>query len=128
MSSQVTRRVIEVTSLSASDETSDLTVGTAKVTFRMQHGFVLSDVRASVTTAPTGSAITVDINKNGTTVLSTKLTIDATEKTSFTAATPPVISVAELADDDEITIDIDVVGSTIAGAGLKVYLHGRVIA
>lgn len=127
MSDQIIRRVIEVTGLAVSDETTALTTGTGKLTFRMQHGFVLSEVRASVTTAPTDATIIVDINQNGTTVLSTKLTIDATEKTSFTAATPPVISVATLADDDEITIDIDQVGSTIAGAGLKVYLHGRVI-
>jgi hypothetical protein len=29
-----------------------------------------------------------------------------------------------LAEDAEITIDVDGVGSTIAGAGLKVYLLG----
>jgi hypothetical protein len=81
-------------------------------------------VRASVTTAPTGATLTVDINESGSTILSTKLTIDASEKTSTTAATPAVISDAALADDAEITIDIDQIGSTIAGAGLKVTLIG----
>ena len=52
------------------------------------------------------------------------MTIDAGEKTSTTAATPAVISDANLADDAEITIDIDTIGSTIAGAGLKVALIG----
>ena len=66
----------------------------------------------------------VDINESGTTILSTKLTIDASEKTSTTAATPAVISDATLADDAEITIDIDGVGSTVAGAGLKVTFIG----
>lgn len=107
-----------------SDETTALTTGTAKVTFRMPYAFTLSAVRASVTTAPTGATITVDINESGTTILSTKLTIDATEKTSTTAATPAVISDTSLADDAEITIDIDQVGSTVAGAGLKVSLIG----
>lgn len=106
------------------DETTDLTTGTGKITFRMPYAFTLSAVRASVTTAPTGAALTVDINEGGTTILSTKLTIDASEKTSTTAATPPVISDSALADDAEITIDIDQVGSTIAGAGLKVTLIG----
>ncbi len=110
--------------IAVGDETTALTVGTAKVTFRMPYAFTLSAVRASVTTAPTGSVLTVDINEAGTTILSTKLTIDATEKTSTTAATPAVISDAALADDAEITIDIDGVGSTVAGAGLKVYLIG----
>lgn len=116
--------------IACSDETTALTAGTAKVTFRMPFPMTLlsgaAGVRASVTTAPTGSALTVDINEAGTTILSTKLTIDATEKTSTTAATPAVISDTSLADDAEMTIDIDGVGSTIAGAGLKVYLIGYV--
>lgn len=112
--------------IAASDETTALTTGTAKVTFRMPYAFTLTAVRASVTTAPTGaSLLTVDINESGTTILSTKITIDASEKTSTTAATPPVISDTALADDAEMTIDIDQVGSTIAGAGLKVYLIGK---
>lgn len=110
--------------IACSDETTALTTGTAKVTFRMPFAMTLTAVRASVTTAPTGSALTVDINEGGTTILSTKLTIDATEKTSTTAATAAVISDASLADDAEMTIDIDAVGSTIAGAGLKVTLIG----
>lgn len=110
--------------IACSDETTALTTGTAKVTFRMPYAFTLTAVRASVTTAPTGSVLTVDINEAGTTVLSTKLTIDATEKTSTTAATAAVISDTALANDAEITIDIDAVGSTVAGAGLKVYLIG----
>lgn len=110
--------------IACSDETTALTTGTAKVTFRMPYAFTLSAVRASVTTAPTGSVLTVDINEGGASILSTKLTIDASEKTSTTAATPAVISDSALADDAEMTIDIDGVGSTIAGAGLKVYLIG----
>ena len=84
----------------------------------------LTAVRASVTTAPVGSTIIVDINENGTSILSTKLSIDASEKTSTTAATAAVISDSSIADDAEITIDIDQVGSTTAGAGLKVWLIG----
>lgn len=110
--------------VACSDETTALTTGTAKVTFRMPYGFTLTAVRASVTTAPTGSTVVVDINEGGVSILSTKLSIDAGEKTSTTAATPPVISDTALADDAEITIDIDQVGSTIASAGLKVYLIG----
>ena len=111
--------------IAVSDETTALTTGVAKVTFRMPYAFTLTAVRASVTTAPTGSVLTVDINEGGTSILSTKLTIDASEKTSTTAATAAVISDSALADDAEITIDIDTVGSTIAGAGLKVWLIGN---
>lgn len=111
--------------VAASDETTALTTGTAKVTFRMPYAFTLSAVRASLTTAQTsGSLLTIDINESGTTILSTKLTIDNTEKTSTTAATPPVISDTVLADDAEITIDIDQIGDGTA-KGLKVVLIGK---
>lgn len=113
--------------IACSDETTALTTGTAKVTFRMPFAMTLTDVRASVTTAPTGGTLlTVDVNENGSSILSTKLTFDASAKTTTTAATPRVISDSSLADDAEITIDIDAVGSTVAGAGLKVYLIGYV--
>jgi hypothetical protein len=107
-----------------SDEVTALTTGAAKTTFRIVGDHTLSEVRASVTTAPTGSAITIDVNESGTTIFSTELTIDATEYTSTTAATPAVIDAPALADDAEITVDIEAIGSTIAGAGLKVVLIG----
>lgn len=110
--------------VAVSDETTALTTGTAKVTFRMPCAMTLSDVRASLTTAQaSGSIFTVDINESGSSILSTKLTIDNTEKTSTTASTPAVISDTALADDAEITIDIDQVGDGTA-KGLKVYLIG----
>jgi hypothetical protein len=111
--------------IACSDETTAITTGTAKATFRMPYAFTLTAVRASVTTAPTGSTIIIDINEAGSTILSTKLSIDASEKTSTTATTTAVISDSALADDAEITVDFDKVGSTIAGAGVKVYLIGH---
>jgi hypothetical protein len=110
--------------VAASDETTALTAGTAKITFRMPRAVTLTAVRASLTTAQaSGSIFTVDINEAGTSILSTKLTIDNTEKTSTTAATPPVISDVNLADDAEMTIDIDQIGDGTA-KGLKVTLIG----
>lgn len=107
-----------------SDELTALTPGPGKLTFRIPHGMTVTEVRASVLTAPTGAPIIVDINEAGVSILSTKLSIDATEKTSTTATTAPVISDATLADDAEITVDIDQVGSTIPGTGLKIVLIG----
>jgi len=110
--------------IAASDETTDLATGTAKATFRMPYAFTLTAVRASVTTAPAGSAITVGINQNGTSILSTDITIADGSKTSV-GGTAPVISTSALADDAEITIDIDTIGSSTAGTGLKVTLIGN---
>jgi hypothetical protein len=111
--------------IAASDETTALTTGTNKVQFRIPYAFTLTAVRASVNTAPTGATLTIDINESGTSILSTKITIDISEKTSTTAATPPVINDTALADDSIIGIDIDQIGSTVAGAGLKVTLIGN---
>jgi hypothetical protein len=88
----------------------------------MPYGFVLSSVKASLTTASSSGIPTFDINEGGTTILSTKLTIDASEKTSSTAATAAVISDANLAADAEITFDIDVAGT--GATGPKIYLIG----
>jgi hypothetical protein len=110
--------------LAASDETTALTTGTSKVSFRMPFAMTLTEVRASLVTAQTSGAIfTVDINEAGVSVISTKLTIDNTELTSVTAATPPVISDSALADDALITIDIDQIGDGTA-KGLKILLKG----
>src|SRR5262245_19776101 len=106
------------------DDTTAITAGTAKLTFRMPFGMTLQEVRGSLATAQaSGSIFTVDVNEDGTTVLSTKLTIDNTEKTSTTAATPPVISDSKIADDAEISIDVDQIGDGTA-KGLKVTLIG----
>lgn len=111
--------------VACSDETTAITSsGTAKVTFRMPYAMTLTAVRASLTTAqPSGSIFTVNIKESGTTILSTKITIDNTETTSTTAATPPVISDSSLADDAEMTVFVDQVG-TSGATGLKVWLIG----
>ena len=111
--------------IAASDESTNLTTGTDKVYFRMPYAGTLLAVKATVNTAPTGSTLICDINEAGTSVLGTKLSIDASEKTSDTAASAATITDSALANDAEITIDIDQVGSTVAGKGLKVYLKVR---
>jgi hypothetical protein len=118
-------RPVESLIVACSDEATALTTGTSKITFRMPYAFTVTAVRASLTTAQTsGSIFTVDINEGGTSIISTKLTIDNTEKTSTTAATAAVISDSSLADDAEMTVDIDQVGDGTA-KGLKVYLIGH---
>ena len=120
----VTDLAYELIGIACSDETTDLATGTAVATFRMPFAMNLQEVRASVTTAPSGATLIIDINESGVSILSTNISIDDGEKTSETAATAPVISDSSLADDAEITVDIDQVGSTTAGAGLKIWLIG----
>jgi hypothetical protein len=115
-----------VLAVACSDESTALTTGTNKVKFINPYGtaFNVTAVVASLSTAQTsGSIFTVDINEAGTSILSTKLTIDNTETNSSTAATPAVISDASIAAYAEIEVDIDQVGDGTA-KGLKVYLIG----
>ena len=115
-------RVLDCIGISVVSESTTLTTGTAKRTFRMPFAFTVTGVRANLSTASSSGTPTVDINDGGTTILSTKLTIDANELTSTTAATAAVVSDTALADDAEITIDIDVAGT--GAKGLKVYING----
>lgn len=107
-----------------SDETTDLEVGTGALSFHAPFAMTLTNIRFTLNSAATGSAAQFDVNKNGSTILSTKATIDTGETTSRTAATPLVISSATVADDDLITIDIDAVGSTNPGKGAKCWFYG----
>jgi len=106
-----------------SDLTTALTTGTNKAFLPFPQSFTITSVRAELLTAQSsGTILTVDINKNGTTILSTKLTIDNNETTSLTATTPAVISNTAIANDDRITFDIDAVG--LGGLGLIVWIIG----
>ena len=105
------------------DETTAITTGTAKATFHMpDFATTLTDVAVGLTTAGTGSVITVDLNEAGVSVLSTKVTVDATEKHSSDATTAPVISDSALAANALMSVDLDAVDSGGVGAGPKIYL------
>jgi len=73
-----------------------------------------------VKTAPTGSAVIVDILKNGATIFSTKPQIAA----GATEGSVTSFSVGTCAADDTLQINIDQVGSTTPGADLSVELIG----
>lgn len=121
-------RVSDVLQIVVGDEASAIAAGTAKVTLRMPYAMTVTAVRASLSTAQaSGSIFTVDINEAGASILSTKLTIDNTEKTSTTAAAAAVISDTALANDAEITIDVDQIGDGTA-KGLKVCIIGTRVA
>ena len=109
--------------LAASDETTALTAGTGKVTFRMPYAMTLTAVRVSLTTAQsTGSTFTVDVMQGGASVLGTKATIANTSKTSV-GGTPATITTSALTDDAEMRIDVTQIGDGTA-KGLKVTLIG----
>jgi hypothetical protein len=103
--------------VSASDELTSLTTGTAKTTFRIPYAFTLTAVKVSLTNTSTGGNPTIDINESGTSILSSPVAITAGQKTATAS-----VSDTSLANLAEITVDIDVAGTN--ASGLKVYLIG----
>lgn len=97
-----------------------LTTGTDKApTIVAPCTLTIVKVKVVVKTAPTGAALIVDVNKNGTTIFTTQggRPSIAIGNTTDDSDTPDVTALAET---DKLTIDIDQVGSTIAGADLTV--------
>ena len=118
----------EVIAIALGDESTVLAAASTSVpvvTYHMPYGFTLTNVKVGLTIAGTGAALaTFDVHEAGTTVLSTKVTVDASEKTSGTAATQPVISDSALAVDSLIEIFVDQIDTDNVAAGAKVYLIG----
>jgi len=111
-----------------SDETTAITTGTAKLSFSIPYNFAVVGVYATLNTASSSGTPTFDINEGGTTILSTKIVIDANELTGGssgyqgTASGAAVISDAAIAAFAQVTIDIDVAGTGAKGA--KVFMIG----
>lgn len=117
--------VLQPFEVACSDEATAIAATALVATFRARMGHTIVGLpRVSLGTACTTGTFTVDIRESGTTVLSTLITVDATEKTSTTAATPCVVSDATIADDAELTVHVTNIGDGTA-AGLKVYWMGR---
>lgn len=109
----------------ASDETTSLATATAVKTLRTPYPLEIEDVRVSLTTAPVGSAFIIDIKQNGESLFHIKPQIDANSDTSFTSLTPYLLANNYLWDNSKLTLDVTQVGSSTAGAGLKVDIIGK---
>lgn len=94
-----------------------LTVTTGIFAMPVLFPCVIESVAVTVTTVPTGAAILVDVNKNGTTIYGTQGNRPSIA-ISGTAATVGAHSVTTATTGDIMTIDVDQIGSTIAGANL----------
>lgn len=94
----------------------------SKMTFTFPFNCNVVEIQAAVKTASTSGAITVDVHNidhssGDVSMLSTKVTIDQSEYSSYTAATPSVINTSydDISPGDRIRIDVDGAGSGAAG-------------
>ena len=85
--------------------------------FTMPMDLTLNSISLRSKTGPTGAALIVDINQNGTTIFSTRPQINAGETTGGEGA---VFNSTAIAIGDILTFDIDQVGSTISGSDLNI--------
>ena len=92
-----------------------LSTGARNVRFYVESSRTISNVVVSVGTAPTGASVIFDVNKNGTTIFSTQANRPTIAASGFYdgSSTPDVTS---LSAGDYLTVDVDQVGSTVAGS------------
>jgi hypothetical protein len=119
----------EAIGIACGDETTVLSVADGVTEFQLPYGFELTSVRATLTTAGTTSGVTtIDIEDDGASIFATLLTIDATEKTSTSAATAfdftASASSLTLGDGSVMKINVDVLSGGATEAGLKIWLIG----
>lgn len=85
----------------------------------------ITEIGGYVDTAGTTGTGVVDVNKNGTTLMTTnKLSFDSTEKSTRTAATAPTLTTTAVTAGDIITVDIDT-NFTTKAKGLSIRLGIR---
>ena len=73
-------------------------------------------------TAPTGADLIIDINLNGTSIWNTTQANRLTIAAAATSGTQTSFDSTTLAESDVLTVDIDQVGSSVAGADLTIVL------
>lgn len=101
-----------------------LTARDGLVPLRMQGSGKILGVTAAVKTAPTGSALVVDMLKNSTTIFTGGTGRPSIAASAFSAVSSSV-PVSSYSDGDLFLPKIVSVGSTVAGAGLCVTLWVR---
>lgn len=93
-------------------------------TFRLYNdsgaAWTITGVRASVGTAPTGASVIVDVNVDGTTIFTTQANRPTVAAAAFTSGVVTNMNVTSVATGSYLTVDIDQVGSTVAGSDLCV--------
>jgi hypothetical protein len=87
--------------------------------------YVVETVRIRATTAPTGSALTVDVNKNGTSIYAATQANRPSIAAGANAALGGTPDTTTFALGDVLTVDVDAVGSTISGSNLSIVVRLR---
>lgn len=116
--------VPERVNVSLSDMNTDVTVGTGKAFWIAPSDGLLSDFFVGLGVAPSSSGVvTVDVKKNGTTMLATLPNIEATESTSLTGVAA-VIGTPSFQRGDILTFDVVAAGTGAKGLQAVLMING----
>jgi len=91
----------------------------SKAAVRMPHAGTIRSVTTAVTTAPTGTTLICDVNVAGTTIFTTQANRPTIAISGFSDNSAD-IAAGTFAAGDVISVDVDQVGSSVAGANLSV--------
>lgn len=97
----------------------NVTVNTGTARFYTYDDAVLQSVNAYIGTAPVGSSLNASVLKNGSSAANLSISAGATQAT----ASPDV----SFSQGDYVTVDITQIGSSTAGADLRINLTFRKI-
>jgi hypothetical protein len=93
--------------------------------FRFPFAATILGVTMAINTAPTGATVICDVNKNGTTMFTTQGNRPSIAISAFATAAEAVPDVTAITIGDYVTVDVDQIGSTIAGSDLTVFVRYR---
>ena len=91
----------------------------SKAAVRMPFAGTIRSITTAVTTAPTGAALICDVNIAGTTVFTTQANRPSIAINGFSDNSAD-IAAGTFAAGDVVSVDVDQIGSSVAGSNLSV--------
>ena len=98
-----------------------LSTGVGSMRYYIGGGYTIETIRVSVGAPCSGTSIVVDVNRNGTTLFTNQANRPTIAQSTYTTTATPTITT--LTSGDYLTVDIDQVGSTVAGSNLLVQIE-----
>ena len=119
-------QIINTVPLVCSDEKTDIVASLteSKIKFVFQTPQSFTNIIGELNVSAVGGTFTVDVTKNGVSILSTYLTFDSGETSTRTALIPKVLTTSPVSFDigDYVEVFVRIVGALVPGKGLKIYL------
>lgn len=97
--------------------------GSETLTVRFPYAFKVTEILATLDTAPVGTPMTLDVDVNGVAMFTgSSITIDVAETTSATAAPHGAFAVSTIPANGKVEFVMDEIGT--GATGLQVWIYG----